>query len=172
MPQVVKAANLARYFPPWTVTRGQWSEMTRPSISGVVIDTLLFSRIGVPLFHHYQIISHTGTHAAFRGTYMRWLHTFLEESDAESVRRQHRLCARELAARMSQSSGRDSADGTADVSTRHTVTRKSVRGAGSSRASETVSLPQSEEYTVQALMDLALPCFAGLGDGPHQVHGP
>ena len=122
----MKAANLACYFPPWTVTRGQWSEMNRPSISGVAIDTLLFSRIGVPLFHRYRIISRTGTHAAFRGTYMLWLHAFLEESDAESVRQRHHRCARELAARMSQSSGRDSADGTADVSTRHTVTRRSV----------------------------------------------
>ena len=60
----MKAANLARYFPPWTVTRSQWSEMTRPEISGVAIDTLLFSRIGLPLFHRYRIVSHTGTHAA------------------------------------------------------------------------------------------------------------
>ena len=43
-PLVVKAANLARYFPPWTVTREQWSEMTRPTISGVVIDTLFPGR--------------------------------------------------------------------------------------------------------------------------------
>ena len=71
----VKAANLARYFPPWTVTRSQWSEMTRPAISGVVIDTLLFSRIGLPLFHRYRIVSRTGTHAAFRGTYMKRLHS-------------------------------------------------------------------------------------------------
>ena len=35
-----------------------------------------------------------------------------------------------------------------------------------------VSLPQSEAYMVQALMDLALPRFAGLGDGPSQVHEP
>ena len=113
---------------------------------------------------------------------MRRLHAFLEESDAESVRQQHRRCARELAACMAQSSGRASADVTADVSTRPTVTRrsvsqarrprKSVRGAGSSRASETVSLPQSEAYTVQALMDLALPRFAGLGDRPREVHEP
>ena len=48
--QSVKAANLARYFPPWTVTRSQWSEMTRPAISRVAIDTLLFSRIGVHCF--------------------------------------------------------------------------------------------------------------------------
>ena len=105
---------------------------------------------------------------------MRRLHAFLEESDKESGRRR---CAREMAARMSQSSGRDSADGTADVSTQRTVTqrtasraqrpRKSVRGAV---ASDMVSLPQSEVYTVQALMDLVLPRFAGLGDGPRQVH--
>ena len=69
--QSVKAANLARYFPPWTVTRSQWSEMTRPAISGVAIDTLLFSRIGLPLFHRYQIVSRAGTHAAFRRTYMK-----------------------------------------------------------------------------------------------------
>ena len=81
---------------------------------------------------------------------------------------------------MSQSSGRDSADGTADVFTRRTIThrtvsraqrpRKSVRGVGSSRASDMVSLPQSEACTVQALMDLALPRFVGLGDGPRKVH--
>ena len=41
---------MARYFPPWTDTRSQWSEMTKPAISGVAIDTLLFSGIGVPLF--------------------------------------------------------------------------------------------------------------------------
>ena len=78
IPPLVKAANLARYFPPWTVTREQWTDMTRPTISGVAIDTLLFSRIGVPLFHRYRIISRTGTHAAFRGTYMRRLHAFLD----------------------------------------------------------------------------------------------
>ena len=30
-PLMVKAANLARYFPLWTVTREQWSAMTHPS---------------------------------------------------------------------------------------------------------------------------------------------
>ena len=82
-----------------------------------------------PVIHRYQIISRSGTHAAFRGTYMQRLHAFLEESDATSVRRHHRRCAKELAARMSQSSGRDSADGTADVSTQPTVNRWSVSRA-------------------------------------------
>ena len=30
-PVVVKAGNLARWFPPWTVTREQWHSMSRPS---------------------------------------------------------------------------------------------------------------------------------------------
>ena len=94
-PLAVKAANLGRYFPPWTVTREQWSTITHPSISGVAIDTLLFSRIGSPLFHCYRIISRTGTHAAFWGTYMRRLHAFREESDSAAVRWQHRRCAKD-----------------------------------------------------------------------------
>ena len=73
VPLSVKAANLARFFLPWTVTREQWADMMMPSISGVVIDTLLFSCIGSPLCHRYWIISRTGSHAAFRGTYLRCL---------------------------------------------------------------------------------------------------
>ena len=69
MPLSVKAANLARFFPPWTVTKEQWADMMMPSISGVAIDTLLFSRIGSPLCHRYRIMSRTGSHAAFQGTY-------------------------------------------------------------------------------------------------------
>ena len=51
VPLSVKAANLAKYFPAWTVTRDQWADMLMPSISGVAIDRLLFSRIGSPLCH-------------------------------------------------------------------------------------------------------------------------
>ena len=35
-----------------------------------------------------------------------------------------------------------------------------------------VSLPPAETSTVQALTDLSLPPFAGLGVGPQQVHAP
>ena len=38
VPLSVKVANLARLFPPWTVTREQWADMMMPSISGVAID--------------------------------------------------------------------------------------------------------------------------------------
>ena len=100
VPLSVKAANLARLFPPWTVTREQWANMMMPSISGVAIDTLLFSRVGSPLCHRYRIISWTGSHTAFRGTYLRRLRVFLEESDSAVVRRLHRQLDRELAARI------------------------------------------------------------------------
>ena len=41
---------------------------------------------------------------------------------------------------------------------------RSVRGAGSSNTSDMVSLPPAEAYTIQAMMDLALPpSFCGAG---------
>ena len=83
VPFSVEAANLAKYFPAWT--RDQWADMLMPSISGVAIDTVLFSRIGSPLCHQYQLISRTGSHAAFRGTYLRRLRAFLDESDSVAV---------------------------------------------------------------------------------------
>ena len=108
IPPSAKAANLARWFPPWTVTREQWHSMSRPVISGIAIDTLLFSRIGVPLFHRYRVFDQQGTHAAFRGTYMRRMHTFLEESDAASLRMRHRRrahCSSDVADIASAQSG-------------------------------------------------------------------
>ena len=65
VPLSVMATNLSKFFPAWTVTREQWADMMMPSISGVAIDTLLFSRIGLPLCHRYRLISRTGSHAAF-----------------------------------------------------------------------------------------------------------
>ena len=80
VPLSVKVANLAKYLPAWTVTRDQWADMLMPSISGVAIDALLFSRIGSPLCHRYHLISRTGSHAAFRGTYLRRLRVFLVDA--------------------------------------------------------------------------------------------
>ena len=102
--------------------------------------------------------------------------------DEEWLRRHHRRRAQEMAAHMSLSSGRDSTDGSADVTTGLTVARRtgsrgqrqcmSLRGAGSSCASDMVFLPLAEAPTVQALMDLSLPRLADLGVGPQQVHAP
>ena len=69
-PISVKAGSLARWFPPWTVTREQWHSMSRPSVSGIAIDTFLFSHIGMPLFHRYRVFDRLGSHPAFRGPYM------------------------------------------------------------------------------------------------------
>ena len=44
--------------------------------------------------------------------------------------------------------------------------------AGSSLATGLIRPHRSEANTIQALMDLALPRFEGLGDGPRQVHRP
>ena len=48
-------------------------------------DTLLFSRIGVPLVHRYH--ARSGTHGAFRGTYMARLRTFLNLMSRDKRRR-------------------------------------------------------------------------------------
>ena len=98
IPPLVKVANLARWFPPWNVTREQWSSMMRSAVSGIAVDTLLFSRIGVPLFHRYRVFDRPGTHAAFRDTYMQRMRTFIEESDVALLRTRHHRCAREIAA--------------------------------------------------------------------------
>ena len=57
IPPLVKAANLAR-----------WHSMSQTAISGIAVDTLLFSRIGVPLFHRYRVFDRQGTHVVFRCT--------------------------------------------------------------------------------------------------------
>ena len=100
-PITMKAGNLARWFPPWTVTREQWHNMSRPSVSGIAIDTFLFSRIGIPLLHRYRVFDRFGSHPAFRRPYMTNVFLFLKESDSEAIRRSHRRRARELAAGMS-----------------------------------------------------------------------
>ena len=56
----------------------------------LVIDMLLFRRVGSPLCHRYQLISRTGSHAAFRGTYLNRLRLFIEEADDAVRRRLHR----------------------------------------------------------------------------------
>ena len=136
-----------------------------PSISGVAIDTLLFSRVGPPLCHRYRLISHTGSHAAFRGTYLRHLRTFIEESDSVVGRRLHRRLAQDLAARVVKST-----DNHRIVSRPRRPCR--LKGAASSaRGPESSERPTAEMSSVQALMELVLPRFA-IMEGPCRVHPP
>ena len=46
MPSTVKAANLGKWFPPWTVSRETWREALKPNVSGISTDIILFSEHG------------------------------------------------------------------------------------------------------------------------------
>ena len=179
-PISVKAGNLARWFPPWTVTREQWHSMSRPSVSGIAIDTFLFSRIGTPLFHRYRVFDRLGSHPAFRKPYVPKLFTFLKESDSESIRRSHRRRAKEIAVSMSKKTSDNKNVATETTLSRpaaeRTVVSKIIgRDAGRSLISTAGGQPWSsassrnsrarEEDTIQALMDLSLPRFARHDDG-------
>ena len=174
IPPLVKVANLARWFPPRIVTTEQWHSMSRPAISGIAVDTLLFSGIGVSLFHLYQVFDRQGTHGALRGSYMQRMHAFLEESDVASLRRRHRQCARDIAARMSRTSPRSGEDKPQGVSLRPKVFRRSIsqaRGSTKSAAAAcslkgagTVCSHHTEGDTIQALMKFGGRLEAGSTD--------
>ena len=179
-PILLKAGNLAPWFPPWTVTCEQWHNMSRPSVSGIAIDTFLFSHIGMPLFHRYRVFDRLGSHPAFRKPHMPKLFLFLKESDSESIRRSHRRRARELAASMSQQtsftrnvvsetmlSGPAPQRTVVSKLTGHNAGQLLVPPAGGSTGSSVISgnCRSREEDTVQALMDLSLPRFTRREDG-------
>ena len=154
--------------------------MSRPSVSGIAIDTFLFSRIGIPLLHRYRVFDWFGSHPAFRTPYMKNIFLFLKESDSEAIRRSHRRRARELAAEMSQPASvtrkvmsmtvrsGPAPQGTV-VSNRMDKPEDTLLvrpAAGASGSSGIARYGRSrEEDTVQALMDLSLPRFTRLEDG-------
>ena len=179
-PILMKAGNLARWFPPWTVTRKQWHNMSRPSVSGIAIDTFLFSRIGMPLFHCYRVFDRFGSHPVFRTPYMTNLFLFLKESDSEAIRRSHRRRAKELAVGLSQTTPVPRSVVSETIRSgpapqRTVVSRKKGANTDSLLVTSTgdVSRPSGlvrkndvrEEDTVRALMDLSLPRFTRLEDG-------
>ena len=79
-PHLVKVANLARWFPPWTVSREQWSSLTRSAVSGIAVDICCSAALGCHCFTGigFSIGTH-GTHAAFRGTYMQLTDAYFSE---------------------------------------------------------------------------------------------
>ena len=66
VPATMKAANLGKLFPPWTVSREIWRDALKPRISGVSTYVLLFSESGAPLIHHYRVFGWGGAHASLR----------------------------------------------------------------------------------------------------------
>ena len=81
----------------------KWSKMLMPCVSGVSIDTLLFSRVDSPLCHRYRLVGHTWSHTAFRGTYLKHLWSFIEEKDSAGRRQGPRRCNQRVSARMVKS---------------------------------------------------------------------
>ena len=51
----IKAANMGRWFLPWTVTRAVWHTALKTTVSGVSTDVALFSANGSQLVHHYRL---------------------------------------------------------------------------------------------------------------------
>ena len=144
----------------------------------------LFSRIGMPLFHWYQVFDRQGSHPAFRGTYMPKLFDFLKETDAESIRRSHRRRAKEIVASMSQGVSASKKYQATNTSTRRTVQRTSAPRIRGQEQVATVTpvaemrqktamgcghLRSVEEDTVQALMDLVLPRLKKPDDGARRL---
>ena len=164
VPLSVKAANLAKYFPAWTVTRDQWSDMLMSCISGVEIDTLLFSRVGSPLCHWCRLISRTGSHAAFRGTYLKRLRLRGGTPAPPSACSGPSCSGREVY--------RQSGKWTYSISG-VSQDRVSAPTAASPQRPEGQNNehPTTEMSSVQTLMKLALPRFA-MTEGPSQVHLP
>ena len=143
IPLSVKAANLAKYFLAWTISRVEWSKMLMPCVCGVAIDTLLFSHAGSPLCHCYRLISCTGSHPAFRGTYLRRLWSFIEDRGSAGGRQGPRGLDRRVSARMVKSTDRSVSRG-----------RRPRRLKGSVSANKGCRLserPSADMSSVQAL---------------------
>ena len=147
-----------------------------PCISGVAIDTLLFSRVGSPLCHRYRLISRTGSHKAFRGTYLKRLWSFIEESDSAGRRQAPRGFTQNVSAKIVKST-----DSPAVGPLRPAVGHRSVsRGRRPRRLKGNISTgqglklserPSADMSSIQALMELALPRIT-MAEGPWVKHPP
>ena len=82
VPSTVEAANLGKWFPPWTVSREIWREALKPNVSGVSMDILLFSGRGASLGHHYRMFGGGSVHISLRGSYMTKLRAFTMQAEA------------------------------------------------------------------------------------------
>ena len=80
VPHTVRAANLWKWFPPWTVSREMWREALQPHVSGVSTDIVLFSERGAPLIDHYRVFGRGSAHNSLRGSYMIKLPVFAAQA--------------------------------------------------------------------------------------------
>ena len=59
--------NVAKFFPPWTVTRDVWQTALRPDVSGIVVDMHLFHEARCRLVHRYRVYKDPFPNPALRG---------------------------------------------------------------------------------------------------------
>ena len=91
----VKAANLGRWFPPWTVTRTAWHTALKSKVSGVSMDVDLTGMNGSQLVHHYRVFRQCAAHVSLRGTFIIDLRCFTSwaSADAKWAARRNRTLA-------------------------------------------------------------------------------
>ena len=132
IPPLAKAANLARWFPPWTMTREQWHSMSRLALGCRCSTDIGFSTVRERM----------GLSVVLRcdGCML---------SDAASLRRRHRRRAQDIAARMLRTSHRDTEDRTSDVCSRHKVSRRSVSQVRRPTRTAAVACPSVATGTVR-----------------------
>ena len=58
--------NVAKFFPPWTVSHHVWQTALRPDVSGVAVDARLFHEAGCRLVHRYRVYKDPFPHPALR----------------------------------------------------------------------------------------------------------
>ena len=71
-----ESGNLGRWLPPWTATREMWRVALNATVSGVLMDALLFSRSGMPLAHCYCVFGVGGAHVSLHGSFISHLRAF------------------------------------------------------------------------------------------------
>ena len=59
--------NVAKFFPPWTVTCSVWQTALRPDVSGIAVDVCLFHEARCRLVHRYRVYKDPFPHPALRG---------------------------------------------------------------------------------------------------------
>ena len=59
--------NVAKFFPPWMVTRDVWQTALRPDVLGIAVDARLFHEVGCRLVHMYRVYKDQFPHPALRG---------------------------------------------------------------------------------------------------------
>ena len=65
--EYVAIKNIAKFFPPWTVTRDVWQMALHPDVSGIAVDAQLFHEAGCHLVHKYRVYKDPFPHLELRG---------------------------------------------------------------------------------------------------------